>query len=84
VLINGDRITGEIKGLEHNQLRFRTEHMGTIYMSGQDPRVQTNQYLLLERSDGGSYYGQTLSRVARTVDCRSIAATPGAHLRPLP
>ena len=59
VLINGDRITGEIKGLEHNQLRFSTEHMGTIYIEWDKiARVQTNQYLLLERSDGVRYYGQ--------------------------
>jgi len=59
VFINGDRITGEIKGLEHNQLRFSTYHMGTIYIEWDKiARVQTQQYLLLERSDGVRYYGQ--------------------------
>ena len=61
VLVNGDRITGEIKGLEHNQLRFSTDHMGTIYIEWDKiARIQTNQYLLLERSDGVRYYGQLL------------------------
>ena len=32
VLENGDRVTGEIKGLEHNRLRLSTDHMGTIYI----------------------------------------------------
>jgi putative salt-induced outer membrane protein YdiY len=59
VLINGDRITGEIKGLEYNRLRFSTDHMGTIYIEWDKiARVQTDQYLLLERSDGVRYYGQ--------------------------
>jgi hypothetical protein len=62
VMINGDRITGEIKGLEHNQLRVSTSHMGTIYIEWDKvARVQTNQYLLLERSDGVRYYGQLLA-----------------------
>jgi putative salt-induced outer membrane protein YdiY len=59
VLINGDRITGEIKGLEYNRLRFSTSHMGTIYIEWDKiARVQSDQYLLLERSDGVRYYGQ--------------------------
>jgi hypothetical protein len=62
VLVNGDRITGEIKGLEHNQLRFSTDHMGTLYIEWDKiARVQTQQYLLLERSDGVRYYGQLVA-----------------------
>ena len=62
VLNNGDRITGEIKGLEHNQLRFSTDNMGTIYIEWDKiARVQTRQYLLLERSDGVRYYGQLVA-----------------------
>jgi hypothetical protein len=59
VLVNGDRITGEIKSLEHNQLKVSTDHMGTIYIEWDKiARVQTDQYLLLERGDGSRYYGQ--------------------------
>jgi hypothetical protein len=58
-LVNGDRITGEIKGLEHNQLRFSTDHMGTIYVEWDKiEQLVSDQYLLLERSDGTRYYGQ--------------------------
>jgi putative salt-induced outer membrane protein YdiY len=59
VLVNGDRITGEVKGLEHNRLRFSTSHMGTINVEWDKiARLTSNQYLLLERSDGVRYYGQ--------------------------
>ncbi len=59
VMINGDHLTGEIKSLEHNRLKLSTSHMGTIYIEWDKiARVQTNQYLLMERSDGVRYYGQ--------------------------
>jgi len=59
VLVSGDHITGEIKSLEYNKLKFSTDHMGTVYIEWDKIRsVQTNQYLLLERSDGSRYYGQ--------------------------
>ena len=62
VLANGDRITGEIKGLEHGQLRLSTDNMGTIYIEWDKiARVRTQQYLLLERSDGVRYYGQLVA-----------------------
>jgi len=58
-LVNGDRITCEIKGLEHNQLRVSTSYMSTVYIEWDEvTRVQSNQYLLLERTDGVRYYGQ--------------------------
>jgi hypothetical protein len=59
VLVNGDHITGEIKNLEHNRLKVSTDHMGTVYVEWDKIRsVQSNQYLLLERTDGSRYYGQ--------------------------
>ena len=62
VLLNGDRITGEIKGLEHNQLRFSTNHMGTVYVEWDKiARIESQQFLLLERSDGTRYYGQLVA-----------------------
>ena len=32
VLVNGDRITGEVKNLSYGQLKFKTDHMGTVYI----------------------------------------------------
>jgi hypothetical protein len=59
VLVNGDRLTGEIKSLEHNRLKLSTNHMGTVYIEWDKvARVQSDQYLLLEREDGTRYYGQ--------------------------
>jgi hypothetical protein len=59
VLVNGDRLTGEIKSLEHNRLKFSTDHMGTVYIEWDKvARLQSDQYLLLERQDGLRYYGQ--------------------------
>jgi hypothetical protein len=59
VLLNGDRITGEIKSLEYNQLKLSTYHMGTIYIEWDKiASLQTDQSLLLERTDGTRYYGQ--------------------------
>lgn len=59
VLRNGDRITGEIKSLDYNQLKLSTDHMGTIYIEWDKiERLQSDQYLLLERSDGSRAYGQ--------------------------
>ena len=59
VLRNGDRITGEIKSLDYNQLKLSTDHMGTMYIEWDKiERVQTDQYLLLERADGSRVYGQ--------------------------
>jgi hypothetical protein len=58
-LLNGDRITGEVKSLEYNQLKFSTSHMGTIYIEWDKiASIQSDQYLLLERTDGRRYYGQ--------------------------
>lgn len=59
ILVNGDRITCEIKSLDHNRLKVSTDHMGTVYVEWDKiARLQTDQYLLLERSDGVRYYGQ--------------------------
>jgi len=59
VLVNGDYITCEIKSLEHNKLKVSTDHMGTVYIEWDKIRsVQSNQHLLLERSDGSRSYGQ--------------------------
>ena len=50
-LENGDRITGEIKSLEYNQLKVSTYHMGTIFVEWDKvTRVRSSQDLLLELS----------------------------------
>ena len=80
VLVNGDRITGEIKSLEHNRLKLSTDHMGTVYIEWDKiARVQSDQYLLLEREDGSRYYGQLKPSVEDgrlKVDRGDARATP--------
>jgi hypothetical protein len=62
VLVNGDRITGEVKALEYNQLKLSTSHMGTIYIEWDKvASLKSDQYLLLERTDGTRYYGQLVA-----------------------
>jgi hypothetical protein len=67
VLVNGDRITGEVKSLEYNQLKLSTSHMGTIYIEWDKvASLKSDQYLLLERTDGTRYYGQLVAGEAES------------------
>ena len=92
VLINGDHITGEVKSLEYNQLKLSTEHMGTIYIEWDKiASLQSNQYLLLERTDGTRYYGQLVEgdddstlQVARSVDEPAVAVDMAVVVRAQP
>ncbi len=78
MLKNGDRITGEIKSLEHNQLKLSTDYMESVYVEWDKIRsVETNQYLLLELTDGSRVYGQlTESDETARLKVRAVAATP--------
>lgn len=59
VLRNGDHITGEVKSLQYNQLKFSTDSMGTLYIEWDKiASIESSQYLLLEGTDGKRYYGQ--------------------------
>jgi Protein of unknown function, DUF481 len=92
VLINGDRITGEVKSLEYNQLKLSTEHMGTIYIEWDKiASLQSSQYLLLERTDGTRYYGQLVAgdadstlQVARSVDEPAVGVDMAVVVRAQP
>ncbi len=58
VLRNGDRITGEIKGLDRGILRFKTDGMGTLSIEWPHvARIETAQYLEVEQTDGNRSYG---------------------------
>ena len=57
--LNGDRLTGEIKGLERGQLSFKTDATGTINIEwNKVASLQTNQYLQVELTSGLRYYGK--------------------------
>ncbi|MDH4166549.1 MAG: DUF481 domain-containing protein [Gammaproteobacteria bacterium] len=92
ILINGDRITGEVKSLEYNRLKLSTDHMGTIYIEWDKiASLQSGQYLLLERTDGTRYYGQLVAghedstlQVARSVDEPAVAIDMAVVVRAQP
>jgi hypothetical protein len=85
VLVNGDRITGEVKGLEHNQLRFSTDHMGTLSIEWDKiARVQSDQYLQLERSDGVRFYGQLVTGEGKGDGWIWVRREPTAHADAVP
>lgn len=52
-MVNGDRITGEIKQLEHGKLRVGTDSLGEILIEWNDiKRIDSDYEFQFERSDG--------------------------------
>lgn len=59
ILLNGDRLTGEVKKLERGKLSFETDATGTIAIEWDKvASLQTNQFLQVELMNGLRYYGQ--------------------------
>lgn len=59
VLNNGDRITGEVKGLEQGKLAFKTDAAGTLYIEWDKiASVESTQFLQIELDNGLRYFGQ--------------------------
>jgi hypothetical protein len=59
VFLNGDRLTGEVKGMEYGKLSFKTDATGTIEIEWDDiASVETKQYLQIELANGLRYLGQ--------------------------
>lgn len=57
-LVNGDRLTGEVKGLERGKLEFSTDHMGTVYIEWGDIReVVSSTGQAVELTNGQRFYG---------------------------
>jgi hypothetical protein len=72
VLVNGDRITGEIKDLVTGQLKYKTDDVGTIYIEWDKIlRLTTRQLLRIETREGSVYVGsvpeESEDRVLRLV-----------------
>jgi len=58
-LTNGDRVTGEIRQLEHGKLRMSTDSMGTISIEWDDiSRVESDFQFQFERTDGTRVTGR--------------------------
>ena len=75
-LLNGDRITGEIKEVAYGQLKFSTDHMGTLFIEwNKVATLTTSRTLQLELVDGRRLVGRDAARGATpgTVRLRSDA-----------
>jgi len=65
---NGDRLTGEIKGLERGRLSFETEATDTIQIEWENVAYLTsNQTLRIELGSGARYLGQLERTTAEAV-----------------
>lgn len=73
-LLNGDRITGEVKEVAYGQLKFSTDDMGTVYIEwSKVATLTTTRTLQLELADGRRVVGRDAARGATpgTVRLRS-------------
>lgn len=58
ILINGDKITGEIKSLQTGLLNFKTDDMGTINIEWiKIDNIKSDNIFEIELVDGRTYYG---------------------------
>jgi hypothetical protein len=61
VLVNGDRITGEIKGMTRNTLDYKTDDAGRLSIEwNKVVRVTSPHYFEVELSSGKKHYGRFL------------------------
>ncbi|NIL95423.1 MAG: DUF481 domain-containing protein [Woeseiaceae bacterium] len=73
-LVNGDRITGEIKQLDRGRLQVKTDSMGDISIEWDDvERVESDYQFQFERTDGTRVTG----KIQPTPDERSITLQAG-------
>src|SRR5262245_10103719 len=58
VIRNGDRITGEIKSLDHGALTYKTDDVGTVMIKWDKiSRIVSPRYFEVEDNAGRRYYG---------------------------
>ena len=80
-LSNGDRVTGEIKGLDRSQLTVRTLDLGTVYIRWQRVvRLNSNRTLEIELAAGRRLQGSFSSPVPGTLEIRDSAGTATVDL----
>src|SRR5262245_24036000 len=77
---NGDRLTGEVKGLDHGKLQFNTDATGTIAIEWDKiASLETKQLLQVETTLGLRYLGQ--ARAPDTAGSLRIADRDGTASR---
>jgi putative salt-induced outer membrane protein YdiY len=83
VFRNGDRLTGEVKGLERGKLSFKTDATGTISVEWDKvASVQSEQYLEVELSDGRRHFGRAAQ--AQAEGQLKLRVGSGSNLREVP
>lgn len=80
VFHNGDRLTGEVKGLERGKLSFKTDATGTIEIEWDKvASLQSDQYLEVELSDGRRHFGR--ASLAQTEGQLKLRVGSGTNTR---
>ena len=74
ILENGDRITGEVKGLMSGQLELKTEYMGTVYINWEDIYdLVSNEGLQIELQNGERLVGSLDKPKTKDAQWRTIS-----------
>ncbi len=82
VLLNGDRITGEVKELSYGQLKFKTDDIGTIYIEWTKiASLSTTQVLQVELADGRRLFGRAPENGTTTGSLRIRSRIEGTEER---
>lgn len=69
-LVNGDRVTGEIKSLAYGRLELETDSLGTVQIEWPDVvRIESPQQFMLEDVEGNLLYGS----LAMDTEARQLA-----------
>ena len=72
-LKNGDRLTGEFKGLEQGLVTLKTDALDTVYVKWEQVRsLRTKQYLQIEVDSGRRYYGTAPEAEEAQVGVRNV------------
>jgi hypothetical protein len=81
---NGDRITGEIKGLTRGLLTLKTEFLGTLDVEWVHvAEVQSSHLFILETADGERHFG-SISKGEETEGVISLSDADRAERRSIP
>jgi hypothetical protein len=91
VLLNGDRVTGEVKSLEFGVLRYSTDSMGTVNIDWEDViSLTTKQTLQVEVDTGTRYFGSLFEpeapgmiNVGRIENGQNVAKSKVIRLTPI-
>jgi len=81
VLKNGDKITGEVKGLELGRLKYSTDNIGTIYIEWEDiASLQASRIYEVELVNGDIFHGS----IEPGTEPSTLKLLEGAESREIP